>query len=209
MQLQPNEQQLRPEVAPRSLLQSTRRRHFGLAFWDVARHLLPSRWPDGPVRTMGDDASSDVPFPERADSPSRRSAGLHLAPKKLLVVEDEEVVRDLLVHMLSQLGYHVTTCADGVEAVDYYKGHHANVDAVLLDLVMPRMNGEETLREFNKIRGDVPVLIVSGYAHQGLLSETTFRNIRGTLAKPFSLSDLAKAVASTLGAEGAGGKLVP
>ncbi|MEA3409649.1 MAG: ATP-binding protein, partial [Candidatus Eisenbacteria bacterium] len=81
----------------------------------------------------------------------------------VLLVDDEDAVRDIGMRLLEQAGFEVVGAADGCEAVDYYREHSGDVSCVLLDLTMPKMGGEETFQELRKIRGDVRVVLSSGF----------------------------------------------
>jgi len=114
----------------------------------------------------------------------------------VLVVEDNGIVRDLIRHALEHLGYQVTACADGLEALDQLVAL-GKVDLILLDLIMPHMSGVELLE---RVRGEAPdskVLFMSGYAEDAVLNG---RLIVGTpfIQKPFSLAQLAQGVRRVL-----------
>lgn len=108
----------------------------------------------------------------------------------ILVVDDEPVVRTLSEKLLLRLGYAVTICKDGKEAVKKYQASWREIDLVLLDLIMPAMNGRDTFLAMRKINPEVAVLISSGYsldeAAQGLLDQ----GVRDFIQKPFKASVL-------------------
>jgi CheY-like chemotaxis protein len=114
--------------------------------------------------------------------------------KTVLVVDDDKVVRSLSREMLEEAGYQVLSAADGREAVDLYRGKAAAVDAVLLDMTMPHMDGDATFGELRKIRADVRVIVSSGYSEQDAMDR--FRGARpaGYLQKPYRMTDLLDAV---------------
>ncbi|MGE0041851.1 MAG: ATP-binding protein [Vicinamibacterales bacterium] len=113
----------------------------------------------------------------------------------ILVVEDEELLRSFVVEALTTLGYRSITAADGVEGVEIFREKHATLAGVLLDLKMPRMGGRDAFVEFHAIDAAVPVLVCSGFGDnaeaQGLIS----LGARGLLPKPYTLSELASALA--------------
>ncbi len=82
----------------------------------------------------------------------------------LLFVDDDSVIRAVVTRFLSLGGFTVLTGSDGVEGVELFKMHSDVIDAVILDMTMPRMGGVEALAEIRKIRHDVPVLVSSGYS---------------------------------------------
>ena len=85
---------------------------------------------------------------------------------KLLLVDDEEALRVVTKKMLEHLGFEVLMAANGQEALEIYRQKGKNIEAVLLDLTMPEMDGEETFRELKKIDENVKVIVASGYSTQ-------------------------------------------
>jgi CheY-like chemotaxis protein len=98
-----------------------------------------------------------APTPERSEPKVPNGRG------HLLVVDDEAMVRDTVTRLLESLGYTATAFGSGAEAVAYYRDHAQEVDATILDLVMPDMNGVETAARLKDIRPDALILIASGY----------------------------------------------
>ena len=120
---------------------------------------------------------------------------------KVLVVDDEEVVRRIARIALERAGYTVLLAEDGREAVEAFRKTADEIRLVALDMTMPGMSGEETLRLLREIRRDVPVVVSSGYAE----SEVRGRfgdSIEGYLHKPFGVMDLARAVNAALKTNG-------
>jgi two-component system, cell cycle sensor histidine kinase and response regulator CckA len=92
----------------------------------------------------------------------------------ILVIEDEDIVRDLACRGLKDLGYSVVKARNGAEALEYVKEHPGSVDMVITDVVMPEMGGRELARNLAVSEPDLPVLFMSGYTgddvvHRGLL----------------------------------------
>jgi len=113
----------------------------------------------------------------------------------ILLVDDEEVVRNYAASALRDLGYVVTTCADGAEAVRCYRQHHHEIDLVLLDLIMPRMDGREAFRRMKDINPDVRAMLSSGYGDSGTSGGWQAEGILGFLAKPYQIGQLSQMVA--------------
>jgi len=91
--------------------------------------------------------------------------------KQILIVDDEPSVRDIYSEILSDHGYTVHTCKDGMEAVLYIETFTGTVDLVLLDMVMPRMGGPETFSAIRAYRSDIKILLMSGIANNPQLKE--------------------------------------
>ena len=121
---------------------------------------------------------------EAADAGSWRGEGL------ILVVDDDETVRAVCKLMLERLGFEVMTASDGCEAVDLFRGHVESIRCVLLDLTMPRMDGDTALGEMRRIKSDVPVLLTSGYNEQEVIDRFAGRKMAGFIQKPFQKAAL-------------------
>ncbi len=106
--------------------------------------------------------------------------------ERILLVDDEEVVRNLAERMLTKAGYQVITCADGLEAVQLYRTAINSIDLVLLDMMMPKMNGRDTFAALKKFNPNVKVLIMSGFSDQDV-QEFLREGILGYIAKPFQM----------------------
>jgi len=117
---------------------------------------------------------------------------------RILVVDDEQDVRDVAVRMLRSLSYKVTTCANGVAAVEYYADSWEYIDLVILDMVMPDMDGRKTFLEMRKINPHVKALLSSGYSIDGEAQEILNEGVLGFLQKPFLLDELSRKVADVL-----------
>jgi PAS domain S-box-containing protein len=118
----------------------------------------------------------------------------------LLVADDEEIVREMMTEALTDLGYRVTTCVDGEEAVDAYRTHWREIDLVILDLIMPKIGGHEAFLAMERCNADLRVLLCSGYSlSEGARALLTQRGVVGFLQKPFEVDELARVVAEALG----------
>jgi signal transduction histidine kinase/CheY-like chemotaxis protein len=117
----------------------------------------------------------------------------------VLVVDDEPPVRAATVAILSSTGYRVLEADGGDAAVRFFKAHGSEIDAVLLDLAMPHMNGEQTLIELKKLRPDLPVVLLTAYAEDELRLSAIRGQLAGIVAKPFSYEELINAVKAATG----------
>jgi signal transduction histidine kinase/CheY-like chemotaxis protein len=132
--------------------------------------------------------------PVAAEPPLEPVRGAHV-----MVVDDEEVVRSVAEEALKDLGYRVTVCVDGEEAVTVFREKWSDIDVVLLDLVMPRMGGHEAFMAMRRIHPGLRVVLCSGYSLSAeARSLLTQDGVAGFLQKPFLVPDLARAVAEAL-----------
>jgi CheY-like chemotaxis protein len=119
---------------------------------------------------------------------------------RILVIDDEQVVRDSLKKILRREGHEVLTAADGIEGLTLWREHGAAV--VILDIHMPRSDGIETLVQLRAVQPSLPVIVISGGDQSrtlGLLGDAKLLGATRTLAKPFSLSELTVALNQALG----------
>jgi len=108
----------------------------------------------------------------------------------VLLADDEESVRSMTRQMLERLGLSVVTAGDGRDAVELYRERGKDIDVVILDLTMPRMNGEETFRELRAINPDVRVVLSSGYTETEIETRFAGKGIAGFIQKPYNLATL-------------------
>jgi len=108
----------------------------------------------------------------------------------VLVVDDEEAVRKVAEKMLALCGFRVLAAANGREAIALFQESHEQIACVLLDLTMPQMDGEETFRELRRIRGDIRVILASGYSENEVSRRFAGQDIAGFIEKPYELAML-------------------
>jgi len=111
---------------------------------------------------------------------------------RVLVVDDEAMIRDAVGAQLEALGLTVHFAADGREALDFFLEHPQDVDVVIMDLTMPRMDGREAFLALRKLRSNLPVILSSGYNEQESVQEFMGRGLSGFLQKPYTLGALEK-----------------
>jgi PAS domain S-box-containing protein len=111
----------------------------------------------------------------------------------VLLVDDEEMVRSIGSEMLQELGFAVLTANDGQEALDLFKSRN-DIDLVILDLTMPRLDGEQAFTGLRKIKPDINVIMSSGYNEQDVTQKFVGRGLAGFVQKPYKLSVLRDAL---------------
>ncbi len=130
----------------------------------------------------------------------------HTAPAKrelsgagtVLVVDDEEIVRVTAKHTLERYGYRTVLANDGAAALEVYRYRPADIELVLLDLTMPVMNGEETLRHLQQVNPRVKVLLSSGYNEVEAVQRFAGKGLAGFIQKPYTAAGLAEKVKEVL-----------
>jgi two-component system cell cycle sensor histidine kinase/response regulator CckA len=116
----------------------------------------------------------------------------------VLLIEDEEMVREMAAAMLKRLGFSVLEASDGVEAVELFRQRQGEIRFVLCDQTMPRLNGWETLTALRKLSPDLPVILSSGYDKGQVMAGDHPELPRGFLCKPYKLKDLSDAIHQAL-----------
>ncbi len=116
----------------------------------------------------------------------------------ILVVDDEEIIRATARHTLLKYGYGSIVAENGAAAIDIYKGDPEKVSLVLLDLTMPVMSGEETLRQLQMVNPKVKVLLTSGYNEAEAVQCFAGKGLAGFIQKPYAASALAEKVKEAL-----------
>ncbi len=117
----------------------------------------------------------------------------------ILVVDDDETVAAVTAEMLSRFGVNVLIAGDGVEGVKLFEEKQGAVDLVILDLIMPRMGGEETFRELRRRDRRLPILISSGLSEERLTDRFSNENGVSFIQKPFPLKTLVDKISTALG----------
>ncbi len=128
------------------------------------------------------------------------SHDVHHGSGTILIVDDEQLVREMASDMLTSVGYTVVTCNDGTEAVAYFAAHATGVDLVLLDMIMPKMGGYDCYQQLKWINPHVRVIVSSGYSVNDQAQQLITAGAAGFVQKPYDIKVLAKAVSDALGA---------
>ncbi|MCP3959472.1 MAG: response regulator [bacterium] len=128
--------------------------------------------------------------------------GIELAgTETVLVIDDEEPVRTVAQRILEDAGFTVITAEDGDQGVEIFEREADRVALVLLDMTMPRLSGDKTLRELRGVRQDVTVVLSSGYSEQVVKEQFEGQRPAGFLQKPYGPADLLQKVKGVLGQE--------
>jgi PAS domain S-box-containing protein len=116
----------------------------------------------------------------------------------ILLVDDEEMLRDMAAALLKRLGFSVLAAKDGVEAVEIFRQQQDEIRLVLSDLTMPRMNGWETLTALRELAPDLPVILTSGYDKAQVMAGDHPELPQVFLGKPYTLKGLGEAISQAL-----------
>jgi PAS domain S-box-containing protein len=114
---------------------------------------------------------------------------------RILVVDDDDIIRNFASKALRELGYQVDICEDGARGVEFFAAHHGEIDLVILDLIMPKLGGEDAFAQMRKIDPDAHILIFSGFSQHKTTTSLLAAGAKGFLNKPFDVSELSLYVA--------------
>ena len=117
----------------------------------------------------------------------------------ILVVDDEQLIRRTTGKMLTDLNYRVILAANGQEAVEVFKEHAAEIDLIVMDVVMPVMSGRKAFEHIREIDDQVKVIFTSGFTGDEAINELTVHGHTAFLRKPYRKHELNQTIASMLG----------
>jgi two-component system cell cycle sensor histidine kinase/response regulator CckA len=117
----------------------------------------------------------------------------------VLVIDDEDMVRRTAKAVLEYHGYVVVTAESGVEGIGLYSTFPEKITAVILDMTMPGMNGEETFGHLRAINPDVKIILCSGFSEPNIAGRFKGRGLAGFIQKPYTAASLADIVAGVVG----------
>lgn len=165
------------------------------------RLLLPCAKEQPPVETSVRPSTLQAAAPTVAPRPSaaQREVSGKIADTwrgsgTVLVVDDEDVVRAVARMMLEFVGYTVLVASDGVDAVEVFRQHADEISVVLLDMSMPRMNGEQTFDAIRAIRPDARVILSSGYQERETIERFSGKGLAAFLPKPYQFQALLRKI---------------
>lgn len=152
---------------------------------DTAAPNLVMLFPIAPAENRNDALATSP-----ADA-TRRPDG---SPRTILLVDDEDMIWDVLIDMLQDMGYNVILAGDGKEAVSIYDANLGRIDLVILDMLMPNMGGSETFFILKELDPKVRVLVSSGYVSNEEIQDVMDAGAAGFLRKPYRMADLARKI---------------
>ena len=119
--------------------------------------------------------------------------------KKILIIEDDTIVRENTAEILQLANYEVLTAENGREGINEFRKHHRKIAAVLLDMTMPQLGGIDAMREMRKIDSSVPIILVSGYSEVTIESLASGEQPDAFVQKPFRVKSLKKCLYGVIG----------
>ena len=112
----------------------------------------------------------------------------------ILLVDDEEQIRDLIITALPQYGYTVLDAANGVEALSVYKARREEIDLVILDMIMPEMDGKKCFQELKELDPAIRVVMSSGYSVSGSYRNLESGGVKAFIDKPYRFGQMLETI---------------
>jgi PAS domain S-box-containing protein len=137
---------------------------------------------------------SDIPVREVRIAPEEQLFGAGT----ILLIDDEEMILDVGKALLQKLGYQVLVAASGRKGLEIYRQNPAKIDLIILDMIMPEMNGGETYERLREIDPRVKVLLSSGYTMDGVANDILKQGPHCFIQKPFDIKKLSRKVRKAL-----------
>ncbi|MBA3272458.1 MAG: PAS domain S-box protein [Chthoniobacterales bacterium] len=151
----------------------------------------------------GTTLSVYLPIARQAEAP--RHDDVHGIPAKrqprtILIVEDEEMLRDLAIQILEGEGYRVLAARDGLEAVELFDRNKAEIGLVLCDLGLPKLGGRDVFMRMKESSPSVRAIVASGYLEPTMRSEIPKAGVIDTIQKPYDFRELVEKIRTVIGA---------
>jgi PAS domain S-box-containing protein len=124
--------------------------------------------------------------------------GLVKGDETVLLVDDEEVILNVNRMVLEKLGYKVLVARSGQEAIEIFRGQKEGIDLVLLDMIMPGMEGGKVLDILKRIHAEVKIILLSGYGMNDEVTRMMERGCRAFIQKPFDIGDFSRKIRDVL-----------
>lgn len=140
-----------------------------------------------------------VPHKPMNSKPQSSAEALkHASNATVLLIDDDDFVRETSAIMLEDFGFSVVTAFDGINGIDLFQEHQDIISLVLLDMTMPKMGGASCFAALHEIKSETPVILSSGYSEEETSSYFPDNSLAGFIQKPYFASDLEHIVRSTL-----------
>jgi two-component system cell cycle sensor histidine kinase/response regulator CckA len=134
----------------------------------------------------------------KCGNPLHRKSSWLKEPETILLVDDEEMIIGVGKALLEELGYHVIVAKNGERAVDAVVRNGHDIQLVILDLIMPGMDGGKTFDRIRELQPLLPVILSSGYSLNGQANAIMERGCSGFIQKPFNIYELSEQVRRVL-----------
>ena len=147
------------------------------------------------IESVGETgAAFTLPFPAQPAKKANQKEHSGI----ILVIDDEEIVREAVTEILTLEGLEVMSAANGQSGIELYREQAASISLILLDMSMPGLSGQETFRQLQEINPEVSVILSSGYSYPKLAEEFNNGGVVSFLPKPYHVDTLIQTVRAYL-----------
>jgi len=131
-----------------------------------------------------------LPLSSQKADKMREEDVIHTGTGQILLVDDEKIIRVTAAEMLTEMNYQVISAENGIEALHLFRTRHQEIDLVILDMIMPKMNGREVFEKIREIDQNAKVIISSGFSQIEALEELKQKGLYGFINKPYRQNEL-------------------
>ncbi len=135
---------------------------------------------------------------QKNDPPVGEEEEMPRGTETILLVDDEDFIREIGQRILTEFGYTVLTAVDAESALQLYEQEREGIDLVILDIIMPGMGGEQCLKKMIAEYSPVKIIIASGYSEKGSVAETVHHGAKAIINKPYNVGQMLRVVRQTL-----------
>ncbi|MEA3438237.1 MAG: ATP-binding protein, partial [Thermodesulfobacteriota bacterium] len=153
---------------------------------------------EGETPSIEDNSNTKNPQAASSDKVSVVDDPKLRGSETILLVDDEKRIRNLGVALLSQCGYTVLTAANGIEALTVYQAKQKKIDLVILDLVMPEMDGHKCFQKLKSMNPEINVIMSSGYSVTGSSEDFESKGAKAFIDKPYEFHEMLETIRNTL-----------
>ncbi len=155
------------------------------------------------VSEIGQGSTFNVLFPceIKKESHFKITTQKPIGTKKtmhIMFIDDDALIRDMTYIMLNKLGHEVTICNNGQQAIEIYEKNWKDFDAVIIDMIMPEMNGIEVYRAMLEINKDIVALLTTGYSLEDEVKDIFKEGVKGFIKKPYCIAELIEEIEKAL-----------
>jgi two-component system cell cycle sensor histidine kinase/response regulator CckA len=118
--------------------------------------------------------------------------------RSVLIIDDEELIRNLARDVLEMNDFHVLCAENGIDGIALYKKNKEHIACIILDLTMPRMSGRETYQQLKQIDKNAKIILSTGHGRDKMAQEIIALGVHGVIQKPYRIEDLLRLVQTTM-----------
>jgi len=159
---------------------------YGIVQNHLGEILVKSTVGEGTTFSIMLPCSTEKPKEEKDENPVKTGAGT------ILLVDDEKLNRTFGSEILEHIGYKVLTAESGQESIEIFKEYHEIIDIVIMDMIMPNMNGSEAFSIMKEIDMNCRVIIASGYTQDENIDNLIIEGLSGFINKPYKISEISQ-----------------